>query len=177
MKKLFKFYALVLILTSTLSGCKNDDDDSGDNYFNVDNTRYELSGGEIGYEKETTLSGAYWVDLILYSEGITPLSIEEATGKGNILSFILFSSQKTDLPSGVYTYNSTAQDANTFSQSAYMLNFDTATKKSDSESNFKSGTVTIAKSGSVYEITINGTTENGKTITGHYKGILTSYTR
>jgi hypothetical protein len=66
-------------------------------------------------------------------------------------------------------------DAGTFDYGWVLINWDADIDDCDIDQDIEGGTVTVSKSGDVYEITINCTDEDGKTVTGYYKGTLKYY--
>jgi hypothetical protein len=177
MKRLFKLFVVFVALGSVVTGCKKDDADSSlKNYFKIGDTQYELSAGAILGWEETMAKGVFDVELKLYSSGITMTSAIKATGKSNALCFQTYSSQLNDLPDGSYSYGlESNQKAGVFWAADALINFDASTDNSEKDIAFKTGTVTISKSGTDYTITIAGTSASGETITGYYKGTLTKY--
>lgn len=173
MKKLFYVSIAVLVLGVLLTGCGKDEDPVK-NSFTAAGTEYELSSGVIVSWEETSTKGVYSVDLVLLSKGIGINDMGMPTGKGNALYFQMLSSTLTDLPDGTYFYGKRSDNSpKTYFQGDAMINYDSTTMGSQTDISITSGTVTIKKSGSEYEIYINCTGSNGKGVTGYYKGSLT----
>ena len=176
MKRLFKLFVVFVALGSVVTGCKKDDADSSlKNYFKIGDTQYGLSAGAIFGWEETSKKGTFYVDLALHSSGIS-YSGDQTIGKGDMLYFQMYSTSSTDLPDGTYSFASgSLMQAGTFFQADALISFDASTNNSEKEIAFKTGTVTISKSGTDYIITISVTGTSGETITGYYKGTLTKY--
>ena len=143
------------------------------NHLTYNGSDYALNTGII--ENYGTVRNVFNLDLTLFSSGISYNTVDSVPkGTGNIVYLEMYTSSKS-LPTGTYTFddNSTG-NAGTFDVGMLGISFNV-----DSFSGtlvyISSGTVTVAKSGSIYEITINGKTSDNKTIDCHFKGSLTFY--
>ena len=155
---------------------KNEDDITKTNHFLYEGKEYSLSKGFFDFSDESELSGAFLVDLGLYSSGINYDSIEdEFSGKGDGIIFGFYSSAKNELNSGTYTFDSSESgEVNTFDTGAFIVGIDIEVENDDiPESQYIiSGTVKVNKTGEIYEFDMDCTLKNGKKVTGYYKGII-----
>lgn len=107
------------------------------------------------------------------------LSYGELGGKRHWVRFILNSSDENDVPLGTYTYDEEYKDHQmddyTFYIAIIMRNADLDEGTGDlfANTDFSSGTVTIAKSGNVYTIDYSIVLDGGATSTGYFTGVLT----
>lgn len=165
---------LLLIGLAISCGKNNEEETTPVNHFKVNDTYYALS---TGYQEDWG-TGSYYdgynIDLVLISDGISvDFDTYNATGKGHVLYFELFTAGENGIEAGEYVYADTEPyDTGTFDDGAYMINLDLSTEDAEKTGYFKSGTITVTKSGSVYEISIDGTDSSGNKITGYYKGSL-----
>lgn len=174
-KNLFLIATVALVLSISFSGCKKDDDDDvkvKKNHLMYENVEYAMSHGFLDYWGPD--GSSYNFDITLFSSGISYDTVAEmVTGTGHYLWLQLWSSSASDLLPGTYTYDTTASSLiNTFDEGMFAVNLNTATLQSDLELEISGGSVTVAKTGSTYELTIDLTATNGKKITGYYKGTL-----
>jgi hypothetical protein len=165
---------LVITVIFALTSCKKDDKSTkqGD-YFTYDSKDYELSSGIIEYYGAGSGNG-YNFDVTLYSSGIswntTDMLLE---GTGNLATFEMYSSSSSDLANGNYTFDSqNIENQGTFSTGIFGLEFN-VTNFTGTIVSISSGTVTVQKTDSNYELTINCKTTDNKTIEGHFNGPLT----
>ena len=86
----------------------------------------------------------------------------------------MLSSSPTELTAGTYTYSASFSNPNTFDEGDIGLDFDIANEVG-TLLGLVGGTITVNKSGSDYDITINGVLATGKSVTGKYKGTLIYY--
>jgi hypothetical protein len=167
-KSLLKVLFLLSIVL--FSHCKKD---SQENYFIYDGKTYTIAGGVLGSGSHT-MSDAYNYSLTLYSSGLTYNSTTDmVSGSGELMSFLV-SSYTSDFQSSTYNYNSTSNvyEPGTYSGCWLKHNFITTTNSSTNIELY-TGSLGIVKTGSsVYSISINIKTRDGKPITGYYKGPL-----
>jgi len=176
MKTKLKYLLCLLLLVVIAISCGKDHDDAGTpvNYLKVDGEYYELN---YGYQEDWG-TGSYYegynVDVVLMSDGISVnFDTYDVTGVGNVVYFEFFTAGENGIGAGRYVYTSSEPyAAGTFDDGEYLINFDVSTEESEKSGYFKSGSVTVCRNGSVYEITIDGADSSGKKITGYYKGSL-----
>jgi hypothetical protein len=87
----------------------------------------------------------------------------------------MFSKTGNSLDIEDYIFTSTEPcSIGTFDDGGYVINYDSENEGDvdDDEFEFTDGTISVSKSGNEYTITIDCTSENGKRITGFYKGTL-----
>lgn len=170
--KVIFFRVFVSLLFLSLWGCSKDTVDL-QNQFTYDGSDYPLSVGIL--ENYGSASNVHYLDLTLYSSGISFNPVDEiAEGTGNVVYLEMYSSSSS-LATGTYTFDSGfTGSAGTFDMGMFGISLNMETF-SGTVVYISSGTVTVAKSGSTYEITINCKTSDNKTIGGYFKGSLTYY--
>ena len=175
MKNLLKILWIAPFLL--MFNCGDDDDDSNninplaDNVLIVGDVSYDLEWGSIlNFGEFEEGSGIINLDLELWSTGIVePESGCEAYGEGQGLYFEMFTSNETSLDDGTYTYDMDAT-LGTWDYGDYSLNL------SETNDNpwilLDSGSVTIDKTGSNYNISWDLVDGDGVSITGNFSGSL-----
>ena len=110
MKKLL-FTLGVVAMSSFISCSKDDDNDSKstDSYFTYDGQKYALNKGYLEYEFQES-SSVYFLELTICSSGITATSAI-FTGIGDYICLGIYTSSKTELPTGTYHFSSTLRQA------------------------------------------------------------------
>ncbi len=94
-------------------------------------------------------------------------------GKGSGISFEMFSSKTNELDNGDYRYaDSNPNLIRTFDDGFYAINYNSENGETEEDDFITGGTISVSKDGEKYSITIDCIAENGKKITGFYKGIL-----
>ena len=178
MKNLLKILWIAPLLL--MFNCGDDDDDSnnvipqGDNVLIVGDVSYDLEWGSLLNYGEFE-PGIINIDLELWSPGIiepeSGCDLEEGEGQG--LYFEMFTSNETSLDDGTYTYNMDPA-LTTWDFGDYNLNLsDENTDANDGLwVELESGTVSIEKTGSNYNISWNLVDVNDVSITGTYSGSL-----
>lgn len=183
MKNLLKTFIGVFVLSTLIISCSNDDDmgsDSNKNYIKVGETVYELSTGAMEnfgkYDNGIDKYDGYNICLTLVSKGVSLSGDEDGemviTGSGQIFYFDMYTSKGSSFDDRDYNFDGIPPtQIGTFNDGACWLSWD---ESEDGDWNdITSGKVTVSKNGN--EITINCTDENGKNITGFYKGPLIYY--
>ena len=181
MKRNLLFLVAVTLVLSTLHmACKKDDDDKNGNdktkknLMTYDGKEYDLAFGFIENWGDYFNSGAYNFDITLFSSGITyDTATDQTSGTGHIIYFELMSSSETQLVPGTYTFTNTGDyKANTFEDAGFAINFNITTLTGEIERDITGGTLKVAKTGNVYEFTIDAIAEDSKPVTGYYKGVM-----
>lgn len=180
MKHLFKPFILVLIISLFVAGCKKDKkEETVKNYFNYNGTELILSQGFLeNYGKYATNEGNN-IDLTLLSSDFTihesSGEVDSISGTGAGLIFEIFTSLPGKLDVKDYMYDATGSGADgTFDWGMVGMNLDMVAE-TGSVYEITGGKVSVTSNGTEYEITINCTASNGKTITGYYLGSLKYY--
>jgi len=187
MKNLMKLLIGFFLISTLLISCDKDDDNQTEimddvnieteNYLKIGDDECVLSGGVLangGIDDGDNEYIGYETFICFYSEGLS-LQIEEEKflGKGNTISFNMFSTTGTNLDNGDYHFTSTEPyPIGTIGYGDYTINTNISVCTDDDHKDIASGTVSVSKNSDEYTITINGTSKNGKTITGFYKGTL-----
>lgn len=176
-----KFYSKGLLaicfVGTILSACdKSEENDSTSisNHLKIGDNEYALSGGileDYGADEFGQYEG-YNIDLSLLSDGFTMNGDGSISGSGTIIYFEMFSESETGLASGEYVYDGTSPyPTESFDYGDYSEDF-SVNESNATYVDIASGTVTVVREGSSYEITIACVDENGKAITGFYSGSL-----
>jgi hypothetical protein len=169
---------IVAIIVMISVSCKKDEADKKSQIV-YDGTEYELSKGYlVNYDSQES-SGSYYFSLTLGSSEVNLDNYGSMSGIGNGIFFDLYSTSATDLVEGIYTFDKDTRNANTFNFGGVALNYDMSTLFNKSTSFAKrviSGTITVSKSETDYEISFEGTIEGGVAVTAYYKGLLTPLT-
>jgi hypothetical protein len=178
MKNLLKILWIAPLLL--IFNCGDDDDDSNnvtppqaDNVLIVGDVSYDLEWGSLLNFGEFE-PGIINIDLELWSTGlIVPESgCDPEEGEGQGLYFEMFTSNETSLDDGTYTYNMDPA-LTTWDYGDYNLNLDSnANNNEDLWVELESGTVSIEKTGSNYNISWDLVDVNNVSITGIYSGSL-----
>jgi hypothetical protein len=188
MRKLFNPIAGVFLLGLFLGGCGNDDGTEGlagdenlnkKNHFKVGNTEYELSDGSLenyGEDVYGEWHEGYNLDLLLVSKNLKITQREDGgmdvTGSGNAIYFEFFTSEGSSLDNGDYEHG--AADffpVGTYDYASYYIDVDTG-EEEDNDVRISTGKITVKRDGQEYELTIDCKDEDGKAVTGYYKGTL-----
>ncbi|MDP2722182.1 MAG: hypothetical protein Q8O72_05455 [Bacteroidales bacterium] len=176
LKKITIIAATLLIFV--FAGCKKDSNDPAIlGQFTYLNKTYNLTHGvNVGYS--STVDSIYGIDLILMSSGLQIVNSGDTaslvTGRGDVIGVTLYSTSVNILEPGEYTCSDTIV-AGQFGNGFLIVNYEPSTQTADNQATVKSGTVSIAKEEDIFDITMNMVSDEGKTITGNYKGSLTYY--
>lgn len=177
MKLIYSTVFALLVISLFTIGCKKDKDDEGSkNYFKVDGTEYELTGGFI--ENWGNDYGAYNLDLTLIGPGVTVHhnsgEVDSLTGTGQALYLEIFTSQASQLDVRDYTFDQSASGTSgTFDTGMIGIGYNFSVGGGTLYP-VNGGTATVKAVGSEYEISFN-LTASGKNVTGYYKGSLQYY--
>lgn len=178
MTKYTKPLIAILLLSLVVAGCKKDEDKAVKSYFNLNGTVYNLSQGFLEDYGKSGNDG-YNIDLTMLSSTFTIREkngeIDSISGTGDLIYFEIFTSLPGKLNVMDYVYDGLESgDAGTFDVGEIMTGFNMMTQ-SGSTFYITGGKLSVTSVGSEYEITINCTTLDGKTVTGYYKGALKYY--
>ncbi len=153
------------------ASCSDDDDDQK-NHFKYDGNTYEMTSGVMLNWGQFWGEG-YNFDLYLFSEGIQYNGIWDITGTGHGIFFEFYSPNENELAAGTYNFDPEDEgDPFTFASADFVLDFNIETE-TGTEVEITGGSVKVEKSGSTYTITIDVVAEDGKAVTGYYKGTFT----
>ncbi len=179
--KVKKILTIVLIGLFFFAGCKKDKkEDDFDYYIKYDGKMFRLDKGAMENYGKYYVDDSYSIDLWFLSEGLKMIEIngewDHESGKGHIVYFEMNTNSPSQIDNGTYTYDlDETYDAGTFLYGDFTLNYDADHNTWETYKAFVDGTVTVSRTGDVYEITFNCTDEDGKTVTGYYKGTLIYY--
>jgi len=179
------FLGLVILMTTiTFVSCEKDEEEEVTppvvvlkSHIKYDNTEYPLAAGYLenyGLEDST-----YNTDLVLLSSGFTVHEsngeIDSLSGTGDGIIFEMYSSQGDKLDIGDYIYDENETYASkTITYGDLVLNYSIA-DETGFEASLEDGKVTVISNGAEYELSFEGTDENGKAVSGYYKGTLKYY--
>ncbi len=178
-----KVMCAALAVTVAFSGCSKDEETTTKtNSFSFEGKTYETPKGFIEYWGSADDNKSGYFDVILTSSGVRydAASDEYITDANyDYMYFELNSSSLTELVSGTYTYDYVDGDLgemekpSTFSDAGVGVDVvdDETTDTEYGNDETTTGTVTVNKSGTTYEITYSVKLE-GKMVTGYYKGSL-----
>ncbi len=176
-----KILTIILLGLIIFAGCKKDKKESTlNNYLKYEGTMYPISKGYLENWGKWSDEGDNNLDLTLVSDGINVVEvggeIDEWTGTGNGIRFWMYSTSSTRLDDGNYVYDELiTEQAGTFEWGEFVVNYSMENEEGDVDQYIEGGTVTVEKSGDIYEITINCTDEDGIAVTGYFKGTLKYY--
>jgi hypothetical protein len=182
MRKLFKVFIGIFVFSSLLISCSDDDDQDKNNELKVGDVTYNLEDGLLLNAGED--DGSYDFEWDGYYHMLALVSFdmdtENVPAGEQIIFFNMFSSNPASLDIGDYTFDLTSPFVvKTFTASGYSVNFDPEVEDPDDLMEglvlITSGTVSVGKNGSTYEINANCTDINGKTVKAYYKGTLDYY--
>jgi hypothetical protein len=173
MKTLKHFTLAVIAIILMLGSCKKDDENSVPGYFTLDTKKYELV--------KCYIDKANYADqffLAFVGNGITFKGFDSSTtGKGPIFFIALKVPEgETGAVSGIYTYQSEPAWAVPFNYNGAMYeeaNFDAGDMDNEMEIN-NDVNLKVTKSGSTFEFSAQGKTEDGLPFVFYYKGEVIS---
>ncbi|SHI86657.1 hypothetical protein SAMN04488096_105160 [Mesonia phycicola] len=178
MKNIYLMLLTVCVAISSIS-CDSDDDNgntSDDNYLMIDGVNYELESGVIYDYGVSYEGGSYNFDIILTDTDVVTSEDGVQTPEDTVFNtvyFELWSDNADDLSTGTYSYEGTADsDAFTYTNGEIEINYNIENGDADSYHEIISGDVVISENGSTYEISFEGTTEDGSEVSLFYRGSL-----
>lgn len=175
MKKTIQLLLFTSVFSLFAVSCKKDSELTKKNMFNHDNKDYELSNAYLENYGED--DGVYSMALTLTSSSIKIVEedgeIASATGTGEFIGFEFISKTK-ELAVGEYRFDDDYENPNTFAYAAFGFNYNFETEKG-SFLEITDGTVNVLKSGTEYELTFDLVAQDGKKVTGYFKGIPKVY--
>jgi len=174
--------SLMLLLSSMFFSCKKDETETPAPVVKASQITYKGStytidkGAYVYWSKKEQGS---LITLIFLSPGgqfhSTTGTIDSISGIGTGLAFQCYSADSLSLPAGNYVFDNTGSNsAGTFDAANMVLNYDFANDIGE-EVEFTGGTVTVAKSGTTYEISYTGQDSTGNAMTFYYKGLIPGY--
>jgi len=172
MKKIgfLTFTLLGAIAIFSLQSCNNDDEDPA-NYFTHGENTYSLKSGLIDIDNSPTAEGVYEHDIILFSPEIQIILDSGIIGNGDGLVICFECSSAEKIEAGTYNFNEKDESPFLINCGAVLLNLNFMDEDAD-EFGFDSGSVTVKENNGDYEFTWNFEDEDGKKVTGNYKGRL-----
>jgi len=174
--------SLLLLLSVTLFSCKKDKTDDPEPVVKASQITFKGStyaidkGVYVYWSKKDTGS---MITLIFLSPGgqfhSTTGTIDSISGTGTGLAFNCYSSDSLSIAAGNYVYNNTGGNTSgTFEGANMVLNYDFANDIGE-EVEFNGGTLSVAKSGTTFEISYSGQDGMGNAMTFYYKGLIPGY--
>lgn len=188
MKNLSKVLISVFLICILVFSCNKDEDNETPpqkSYFVFNGIEYVLSAGileNFGKDADTSDGWDYDgnnLDLSLVSNGIIITNsgdtMFDVSGAGQVMYFQMYTSNSSYLDNGEYNFDATSPfPVGTFDAGDFSINWDENNPNND-WIELSSGKLTVNRSGSTYEISINCTDQNGEIVTGYYKGALKYY--
>lgn len=177
-KTIIRLLTIFIAGLLTLSCDKKNEDITPANQMNYNGKTYDLSQG-LWSSEDDDQAGIEELNLVLATSSlkIKYVNGEFDSADGKLTGAILYVYMKKGskgLDAGEYTADSNDEGKpNTF-YGGIIINGDLASLDSDDEATMEVGKLTVKKNGSIYELTLDGTDEDGKAIKGFYKGELTS---
>lgn len=171
--KILKSILFIAVL-SFLASCGSDDDAIANkvNQITADNQTFKITNATMF--NEGTFNGITEFDLYFTDSGITINDDKDITGKGDFLYLRLFSSQENELTAGKYLYNNQDNFSFLLNRATHFFEFESS--KGDGLKregiDIDSGSISVALENNIYTITLKLIDENGKAVTGYYKGTL-----
>jgi hypothetical protein len=173
----FRLISVIVIFLIGFSGCKKDPVNS--NAFTYDLVTYPLNYGALaGYGANDHVPPTFEFDLTLAGPGIKfDKTLNDFTGKGNLLGLTFYSSDSVFLPTGDYTYDGfISKDSLTFNMGVLGINVDLATDTTGVWYDIKTGFIQVVKRGNVYEFNFDLYTKEDKQVKGYFSGFLENIT-
>jgi len=176
MKRFYFIFAFVFLVA-----CSNDDDNintsSPNNFLKLDDAEIELKAGVIEdfglYE-----TNLYNFDITLINSNLVEVDGELTTEEPIItgIYFELFTNSENDLSTGTYNLVDVNDISNqTFAFAEVAENVDTTSiNETGLFTELVSGTLEVLSNAPDYEIEFSGIDSSGRTISGYYKGDLSS---
>ena len=184
MKNFIKSFGAALALALILVSCdqsKEDETLQQDNHFKVFDQKYALHKGMLlNGGTDADYYQGYYFELVLLSSGITITQNEDgyfdSFGQGDAISFDLYSASRLHLDQGTYNFSkNTPSPVGTFDWGTYLVGWKSSEEDALEESRFSSGTIKVDRNDEQYTIEFDLTAENGKKVTGYFKGSLEFY--
>lgn len=176
MKKPIGLLTALLFVCVAFSGCKKDKDETEPNYFQIGETKYDISACVTYNHPEP---GKVVDGIEMYFTGPDIDLSDDIDGNpkwtGTDLAVYLFatSTSSSELDPGTYTYTDTYEPF-TFSYGDYSLEYTYA--GSNTYVTINGGSFTVTVNGTAFEISFEGTDENSNTLKLHYSGEINYHT-
>lgn len=172
--------AALFVLPFVFVACSDDDDNGNGNggiqgHFTYDGQTFNLDHGfMVNYGQ--AWSDGYNFDVWLHSDGIQVGDhLMDMTGKGHGMFFEMYSADEDGLAPGTYAFDDDDEgDPYTFYWADIIMDYDIETEEG-LEVDIAGGTVKVERSGSTYTFHVDAVGEDGKKITGYFRGSLLVY--
>jgi hypothetical protein len=187
MKLVTRNFALLLFVAVGLFSCKDDDKaPAPDNKFTIGDNSYKIKTGiffkDVEPNSDDNGTDYYRNSISFLTDGISFTDVdgeEIATGEGDMVD-LLINNEGRELKAGTYTWQSEENEQPFDLWSASVtLNWNGA---GETEYDFKSGTLVVAKSGDTFTITFEGIAvgdanhdeipDSEVTVSGQFEGTL-----
>ena len=168
MKRSFTLFSvLVLFAGLTLTGCKKDSDEPT-NLLTVGKTKVEIKNLALYRNDQVATGYSYYFELL--EDGISFDKTGYFEGGGSYLELRVVSSSNDGIASGDYVYDiSGTFPVLTIYLAQHCLNW-VESGSSNTYVSITSGTLSVTRNNSNYEISFSGTDSEGKKVTAYYKG-------
>lgn len=175
MKRLTSALTLILLLCMIISGCKKDNkEETTTNFLKVGSFRSDLSNGMLlSIPYDDTLN---CMILELLSSGITVHGNstwpDSLSGRGNTITFMIYTTASDKLPLGQYTVKSPADpyQNGTLVYPAYILDWNINHEPDPAMSFTTSGTLKIIQNNAEYELSFSGKDMSNTAVSCNYRG-------
>jgi hypothetical protein len=188
----FKYLSIIVLIALGFVGCSKDENNPSDTSTNVlkhNTIEYSTPNGMLVFQ-ELINTNLCKYDLQIYSSNFTFNSstgkVTGINGTGQIITFYIISPiELTDVNADeIINANDIVLDNLTLEAGEYSFSSDNISKTFEADFStsanssgyyvysISSGTMSISRSGKIYEISYSGMDENGLSITGYFKGKL-----
>jgi hypothetical protein len=183
------FTMAALAFSVIATGCKKDEEGETPtptptpkkNELVIDGQATTVSTATLIYYGDFLGSGTENFDLLI-GTGTLDINLAAAsfTGKGDLLYMEMFTNIATHLAGGTYDYKpmSNLGDAFSFTNGDFTKNLDIMAETLDYDADVNGGKVVVTHTpgstatNGIYEFTFDVSLDNGKKVTGYYKGAL-----
>ena len=154
--KTINLIKVLLIIPLIILACSKDDNENIESptskgTLTIHGIEYELTQGII-YKRTEKVGPVYNFDVDLFSSG---MNVETETGSGQLVAMEMFTDTPSDLKTGAYTHDSNGTyPAGTFGGNI-LVGYNIETENISTWYITTSGTIVSARSGSMYEFTMD----------------------
>jgi hypothetical protein len=177
---LIQSFAIIIIGGLLIASCKKDETTPANSFkYNAKESPIGTAfAGKLGQAS----AGSYGYYIYFLENTLTVNYVNSApdslSGVGDLLEIAMVSSDSTGIKPGTYNFSSSQITFDPFTfgyESGLLVNYDPNGQSNPAVLLINGGTITVSKSGDVYEFTLSMTTNANSTITGFYKGEIVFY--
>jgi len=167
MKRIYVFIPILALLAGlTLTGCSKESDDPT-NQLSAGKTKSEIKNLALYLSSQYTNGYEYYFELV--SDGISFGKDGTFQGAGSYVEFMVVSSVNDGVASGDYVFDE-AGTAPVFTYSGARHCMDWTKAGPNLRTNITSGTLSVTRDNSNYQISFSGLDSDGKKVTAYYNG-------